>query len=408
MSGNKTPIVLFLNHWAKRLGGAEHSLLDILYFASNDFKCHLATSEPGPLIEKASQKNIECHVEPCAASLENVRRWNFLYTLLFSWQDILAFFVYVFRLRRLVLQIKPNLIHANIPKSHIALLILSRIGYRGKCCFHMREIFRKKSLPMFIYKTFFPHKNGSIIAISNAVKKNLPSSLHDKATVIYNGVSISPSPKEYPNKNILKLLYLGRIVPWKGCHLLIDILSMVLKKHPSKPIELSLVGDTLYWSNDYRNELKEKIEKLPIPSCCHLRPHTNDPDSVFIAHDIFCNASLHEPFGRVVAEAQGSGLPVVAFNTGGIPEIVEHKESGILVPEGDLKSFTDAIGRFIEKPDLVEKMGLKGRKRVECFFNRNKQMPIISNFLHRQIFSEQDNNNNNDNYYNNTDNRQNN
>ena len=389
MSGNKTPIILFLNHWAKRLGGAEHSLLDILYFASNDFKCHLATSESGLLIEKASQKNIECHVEPCAASLENVRRWDFLYTLFFSWQDIIAFIIYVFRLRKLVLKIKPSLIHANVPKSHIALFLLSKIGYKGNCCFHMREIFREKSFPTVIYKTFFPHRKGTIIAISNAVKNNLPLSLHYKAKVIYNGVSVTPSPKKYLEKNTLKLLYLGRIVPWKGCHLLIDILSMTLKKYPSKLIELSLVGDTLYWSKDYRDELMKKIETLPLPSCCHLHPNTDDPDSVFVTHDIFCNASLHEPFGRVIAEALGSGLPVVAFNTGGIPEIVEHMESGILVPEGDINSFTKAIGRFIEKPDLIEKMGLNGRKRVECFFNRNKQMPIISNFLRSQIFSGQ-------------------
>ena len=119
-----------------------------------------------------------------------------------------------------------------------------------------------------------------------------------------------------------------------------------------------------------------------------MLPFTNDPESVFLSHDIFCNASLNEPFGRVIAEAQGCGLPVVAFNTGGIPEIVEHNESGILVSDRNLKSFTDAISRFIEKPELIEKMGLKGREKVECFFNRNKQMPTIINYLREQMSLE--------------------
>lgn len=385
MSGNNKPIVLFLNHWAKQLGGAEHSLLDILYFAGRRFTCHLITSEPGPLLEKASRMNVRCHVEPCSSSLENVRRWNFLRTLLLSWQDIIAFIVYVFRLRRLILQIKPNLIHANVPKSHIALFILSRIGYTGKCCFHIREIFDKKSMPEFIYKILFPGGNSSVIAISNAVKQNLPENILAKACVIYNGVSLSLSPKKYDKVTMLKLLYLGRIVPWKGCHILIDILSMVLNKYPSSKVELSLVGDTLYWSDDYRNELKKKIEQLHLSSYCHLLPYTSDAESVFLSHDIFCNASLKEPFGRAVAEAQGCGLPVVAFNTGGIPEIVIHNETGILVPYGDCKLFTGAIGRFIERPDLIEKMGSNGRDRAKHHFDRNKQGPLLSQFLYEHL-----------------------
>lgn len=384
MSGNTKPTVLFLNHWAKKLGGAEHSLLDILYFAGTSFTCHLITSEPGPLLEKAAQMNVKCHVVPCVSSLENVRRWNLLRTLLLSWRDIIAFIAFVFRLRKHVLQIKPDLIHANVPKSHIALFILSRIGYGGKCCFHIREIFDKKTLPEHLYTILFRERKSSVIAISNAVKQNLPNNIASGTSVIYNGVSYPPSPKKYGLSATLKLLYLGRIVPWKGCHMLIDILSMVTQRYPSSKIELSLVGDTLYWPDGYRKGLQEKIEHLHLSSRCHLLPSTTDAESTFLSHDIFCNASLKEPFGRVIAEAQGCGLPVIAFNTGGIPEIVTHNETGILVPYGDCTLFTDAIGRFIESPDLIEKTGLKGRARIMHYFDRNKQGPLISRFLYEQ------------------------
>ena len=385
MSGNNKPIVLFLNHWAKQLGGAEHSLLDMLYFAGRRFTCHLITSEPGPLLERAEQMNVKCHVIPCVSSLENVRRWNFLRTLLLSWPDIIAFIAYVFRLRRVLFQIKPNLIHANVPKSHIALFMLSRIGYAGKCCFHIREIFNNRTMPAFIYKILFPRKNSAVIAISNAVKQNLPHNIISQATIIYNGVSLPHTPKKYGTVSTLKLLYLGRVVPWKGCHILLDMLSMVIKQYPSSKVELSLVGDTLYWPDTYRNELKDKIEYLHLSSCCYLLPHTSDTESVFLTHDIFCNASQKEPFGRVIAEAQGCGLPVIAFKTGGIPEIVIDNETGILVPYGNCNLFTDAIGRFIERPDLIERMGSHGRERVKNHFNRNNQGPLISQFLYEHL-----------------------
>lgn len=387
MSGNKKQTVLFLNHWARRLGGAEHSLLDILFFAQDKFNCHLASSEHGPLIDKASRLDIQCHVVFCSPSVEKLRRWNLLSTLFFSWHGIIAFLSYIYRLRKLVKQIKPKLIHANVPKSHIALYLLARIGFNGNCCFHIREIFKKRSTAAFLYRLFFSSKNSTVIVISKSVKHSLPVCIRTDTRVIYNGVAVSPFYKKYVYGSVLKLLYLGRIVPWKGCHLLIDILSMIRKRYPSEQIELSLVGDTMYWSSDYRSALKNKIEDLHLSPYCHLLPYSDDPVSIFTAHDIFCNASFQEPFGRVIAEAQGCGLPVVAFNSGGIPEIVEHDVSGILVPYKDMTCFTEAISRFITSPDLIKKMGTKGRERVEHYFNRNRQGPIICNFLDEQIAS---------------------
>lgn len=385
MSGNNKPIILFLNHWAKQMGGAEHSLLDILHFSSRAFTCHLITSEPGPLLEKAKKMNVNCHAEPCSGSLENIRRGNLFQTLLLAWRDIVAFFAYVVRLRRALFHIKPDLIHANVPKSHTALFLLSIMGYTGKCCFHIREIFDNRTLPKIVYTVLFPGRNGSVIAISNAVKKNLPKKMISKTKIIYNGVSLSNSLKRYNNGTILKLLYLGRIVPWKGCHILLDILSMAIKKYPSSNIELSLVGDTLYWPDDYRNDLKNRIEYLHLSPYCRLLPYSDNPESVFLSHDIFCNASLNEPFGRAIAEAQGCGLPVIAFNTGGIPEIVIQNETGILVSYGNCEMFTNAIGKFVEKPYLIKKMGLQGRERIKKHFNRNKQGPLITEFLYKQI-----------------------
>ncbi len=384
MSGNNEPKVLFLNHWARRLGGAEHSLCDILAYVHNKFNCHLATTEPGPLLDTARQNGITCHIIPCSISVENIRRKDLLKSILFSGWRIFAFLFYVFRLKRLLNDCKPDLVHANVPKSHIALFILRILGYRGVCCFHMREIFRRNSTVLFLYRLLFPSRNSSIIAISHAVKRSLPLSIRLKATVIYNGVSWSEVQKEYSPSSAIKLLYLGRIVPWKGCHHLIDILAMLNKKFSPGSFELSLVGDTLYWSDDYRETLIQKTDDLSCSSCCRILPATGNPEAVFLSHDIFCNASDNEPFGRVVAEAQGCGLPVVAYNTGGIPEIVLHNETGYLVAENDKGDFVESLGQFYHNPQLIQQMGVKGRKRVNHYFNKEIQVPQVYSFLHEQ------------------------
>jgi glycosyltransferase involved in cell wall biosynthesis len=57
-------------------------------------------------------------------------------------------------------------------------------------------------------------------------------------------------------------------------------------------------------------------------------------------------------------------LPVVASSTGGVPEVVEHGETGLLVPPGDVDAMAAAIGQLIEDRDMRERMGRQGRKWV--------------------------------------------
>jgi len=79
--------------------------------------------------------------------------------------------------------------------------------------------------------------------------------------------------------------------------------------------------------------------------------------------------SYAESFGLAVAESQLSGLPVVAYNVGGVPEIVEHGHTGWLVPVGDVDALAGTIHAAIREPDAAFRMGLAGRKRVSARFS---------------------------------------
>jgi len=390
MSGNNKPVLLFINHWAQNPGGAEYSLVDIMLFAQKRFDCHLVTSERGMLTEKASAMQVASHVIPCSKALGNIRRWRFLHTLLFSWFSIPSYIVFVVRLRGLVRRLKPALVHANVPKSHIALFLLVKCGYAGACCFHIREIFERGSFAQWLYAVLFPRQNGFAVAISSAVKSHLPPRMQSKAIVLYNGIAIPDAVKSYSRGLPLKLLYLGRIVPWKGCHVLIEILSLAIQKFPSAGISLSLVGDTRYWPSLYREELKKSINALNLQSVCHLLPHSDEPQRQFLSFDIFCNASYNEPFGRSVAEASAHGLPVIAFDGGGIPEIVKNNESGFVVPVNDREGFVKSIGKYIRNPGLVETMGRRARELAQIAFDRKKQAPLLCDVLYARICSKQD------------------
>ena len=387
---------MFLNHWAHHLGGAEHSLLDLLWYAKDRFVCHLVTSEDGPLIEKAGTLGVRCHVVPCGRAVAHIRRRCSPVGLVQAWLGLVQFVAFVVRLRRTVRSIRPVLVHANVPKSHIALCLLSRLGFRGVSCFHVREIFGRHFFPHLAYGFCFPRRTGRIIAISHAVERTLPHGIRGRATVIHNGIRIPKRARGSHGTHGTRLVYLGRIVPWKGPHLLVDILDMLRHRAGMRDTTLTLVGDTSYWPLVYRDDLVRRIDEGGLGSNCRLEPYTDDVSTVLMSHDVFCSASTDEPFGRSIAEAQACGLPVVSFNSGGVKEIVLHEKTGLLVPPGDTTLFADALERLATSPSLVEQMGREGRKRTQELFDREKQCPKLCELMVGMIRSQCDQQNRND------------
>ncbi len=375
----KIPCIVFINHWAKKLGGAEYSLLDVLSSVSAQSHPYLVTSEEGLLTSQAAKRGITCHTIPCSLRPGNDVRGKPFRTLLFSCGGLFSFFQFVRSLSRFIKSMNPEIIHANVPISHMALILIFLSGYRGKCVFHIREIFKKNSVPFFLYQFLFPRNRCHIIAISESVRQHLPAALRKAATVVYNGVNIPVSlpAKRLVNREEMRFLYLGRIVPWKGCHNLIDIFAKIKFLHPGRAWSLSLVGDTTYWSDSYRHFLKTRLHAIGLESNCALLPHSDEPGAVMNAHDVFVNASFIEPFGRSIAEAQAQGLPVVTFDGGGIGEIVEHEKTGLLVPYGDIDGFTNAIIRMMDDREAACMMGKRGHDRMKLFFNRDIQIPKI-------------------------------
>jgi glycosyltransferase involved in cell wall biosynthesis len=94
-------------------------------------------------------------------------------------------------------------------------------------------------------------------------------------------------------------------------------------------------------------------------------PPRDDVASAMRALDVLVNASTAEPMGRTVLEAQACGVPVVATAAGGIPEILEDGEAGVLVPPGDWQAMSSALGRLLADPELRRRMGAAGRRRME-------------------------------------------
>ena len=152
--------------------------------------------------------------------------------------------------------------------------------------------------------------------------------------------------------------FAGRFERQKGVAVLAAALGEVMSQSPA--VHALWVG---------HGELEADIDAMLAGSphaSRHLRePWTDDIASCFAAMDVLAFPSIRrESFGRVAAEAQACGVPVVASNDGGIPETIRDGESGLLVPPGDVPAWTDAILRLASDASLRARMGAAGRAQA--------------------------------------------
>jgi glycosyltransferase involved in cell wall biosynthesis len=163
------------------------------------------------------------------------------------------------------------------------------------------------------------------------------------------------------------LLFVGRLVPYKGLHTLLHAFKQILTHIPT--IQLAIVG-----SGPQLPKLHETCQQLGLDNSVHflgILPRRKLRDA-YSACDVFVlpSRSRSEAFGIVLLEAMARAKPVVATNVGGIPYVVNQGETGILVPPSDPTYLAEAITQLLMNPQTRRRLGQAGRKRVTQHFNR--------------------------------------
>lgn len=156
----------------------------------------------------------------------------------------------------------------------------------------------------------------------------------------------------------------GRLQWWKGMHVLIEAMPMILKGHPGA--HCIVVGERHDSEPGYLASLEDRARRLDVMNHLTLAVRRSEPETVQ-AMDVVVHASDNEPFGLVVIEAMALGKPVVAGNQGGPTEIISHGVDGLLSPFGDHEALGHAVLRFLDDPDFARAAGHAARERAEQF-----------------------------------------
>jgi len=152
------------------------------------------------------------------------------------------------------------------------------------------------------------------------------------------------------------ILFAGRLEFEKGVQTALDALARIERAAPG--VGLVIAGD-----GTYRSVLEDRAAELGLDGRVRFEGFVDESRlrSLYRSADLAVIPSLYEPFGLVTLEAMASGTPVVAADTGGLREIVDHDVSGLLFPPGDANELAAAAVRILRDPELGARLAREAR-----------------------------------------------
>ena len=224
-----------------------------------------------------------------------------------------------------------------------------------------------------------------VIAVSEAVKRHLVAQgiSAEKIRVVHDGIDLSrfnPVPLADARKrlgwdeNRPVFGVFGRLSEEKGQGIAIEALYLLTRDNPSA--RLVIAGD----GRD-RADLETSAAALGISESVQFAGFVEDVASLMSACDAVIVPSLKEGMGLAAVEAMALERPVIASMVGGLSEVVDQRETGILVAPCDPRALSDAMAELIENPGFAAAMGKRGRVVAEDRFDLDKQVGAVLNVL---------------------------
>ena len=203
------------------------------------------------------------------------------------------------------------------------------------------------------------------IAVSQAVKDFMVESQisrPEKIKVIYNAIEPSGKKAKIFLKKDLVLGTVGTLNYQKGIQHLISAMPKITREFSKA--KLVIVGEGIY-----KKHLEELVKKLKLDRTVTFTGFVKDIEKEMIEFDIYVQPSLSESFGLAIVQAMSLGIPVVATNTGGIPEVVTTGKSGILVEPAKPQALAEAIIELLRDEKKAKEMGKLAAEEAKIKFN---------------------------------------
>jgi glycosyltransferase involved in cell wall biosynthesis len=157
----------------------------------------------------------------------------------------------------------------------------------------------------------------------------------------------------------------GRLEDGKGQHLLIKALA-IAKKNDEK-IKALIVGHEM--TTGYRDTLIALAKSLEVLDMIAFNDFVDNPQELMQICDCLCLTTYEETFGLVLPEAMRAGIAVIGSNSGGVPEIIDHRKTGLLFESKDEQSLYQQISLLYNDQALKHELARQGKIKADAMFD---------------------------------------
>ncbi|MBO5308446.1 MAG: glycosyltransferase family 4 protein [Lentisphaeria bacterium] len=187
------------------------------------------------------------------------------------------------------------------------------------------------------------------LVLSDFMAENLRKNGFEKVVKLPAFITVSPKEHSFMPDGVLRILFLGQLIRGKGADLMLNALTLL-----DIPFECTIAGE-----GKDRAMLEKRAKEYMLN--VKFTGFVSEPETLWDNCDIlFFPIRWQEPFGLVGLEAMAHGVPVIAFDLGGVREWLSEFENGILVPEKKDVAAAGMLGGLAQNRQALEAMGKRG------------------------------------------------
>lgn len=220
-----------------------------------------------------------------------------------------------------------------------------------------------------LYERFTPLEKNKIKTLYYGVTEPDKILNHDEITALRKG-------KGFTNCDFIVGLF-GRLEDGKGQHLLIKAIAKANKE--KKSIKALIVGHEM--TSGYQDTLKQLAESLDVLDNIVFNGFVDNPQELMQICDCLCLTTYEETFGLVLPEAMRAGVAVIGSNKGGVPEIIDHKKTGLLFESENEDSLYDQISYLYDNPDIKVMLAKQGKEKADTVFDNDAHYQALEKIL---------------------------
>ncbi|AVX20450.1 Glycosyltransferase involved in cell wall bisynthesis [Carboxydocella sporoproducens DSM 16521] len=304
----------------------------------------------------------------------------------------------VYQLRRYLQEKKFDLIHAHGAKAGL-ISRLAAMGSKTPVLITAHNLILAGSVKGWkgmVYKVLervLAGRTTAYIAVSRAIARELEQlgARREQIHIIYNGIDTSffsrfpftPSQARAALGISQEAKIIGsvaRFAPQKGLNYFVEMAELMARER--EDLLFLLVGD-----GPLKPQLEEQVKISGLSKRFVFTGHVEDIRPYLRAIDVFVLPSLSEGMGISLLEAAAAGLPMVATNAGGIPEVITDGREGWLVPVADSRALAAKVGWVLDNLNLAQQIALAAKQKIETQFSLAGMIKATES-VYQKIISE--------------------